>query len=80
MVLCALWGASYLQVVHHLPDMAASNVVSLIFMGSVIGCPLVGWLSDSQGRRKPLMISWGNCYFNHRNSFIHGHRSFSNDA
>lgn len=56
MVLCALWGASYLQVVHHLSEMAASNVVSLIFMGSVIGCPLAGWLSDSQGRRKPLMI------------------------
>lgn len=56
MVLCALWGASYLQVVHHLPEIAASNVVSLIFMGSVIGCPLVGWLSDSQGRRKPIMI------------------------
>lgn len=56
MVLCALWGASYLQVAHHLPDIAASNVISLIFMGSVIGCPLVGWLSDSQGRRKPLMI------------------------
>ncbi len=56
MVLCALWGASYLQVVHHLSEMAASNVISLIFMGSVIGCPLAGWLSDSQGRRKPLMI------------------------
>ncbi len=56
MVLCALWGASYLQVAHHLSEMAASNVVSLIFMGSVIGCPLMGWLSDSQGRRKPLMI------------------------
>ncbi|WP_298628322.1 MFS transporter [uncultured Legionella sp.] len=56
MVLCALWGASYLQVVHHLPDIAASNVVSLIFMGSIVGCPLVGWLSDSQGRRKPLMV------------------------
>jgi MFS family permease len=56
MVLCALWGASYLQTVHHLSELAASNVVSLIFMGSVIGCPLVGWLSDSQGRRKPLMI------------------------
>lgn len=56
MVLCALWGASYLQVVHHLSDIVASNVVSLIFMGSIIGCPLVGWLSDSQGRRKPLMI------------------------
>lgn len=56
MVLCALWGASYLQVVHHISEIAASNVVSLIFMGSIIGCPLVGWLSDVQGRRKPLMI------------------------
>ncbi len=56
MVLCALWGASYLQEVHHLTDIAASNVVSLIFMGSIIGCPLAGWLSDSTGRRKPLMI------------------------
>jgi sugar phosphate permease len=56
MVLCALWGASYLQVVHHISDIGASNIISLIFMGSIIGCPLVGWLSDSQGRRKPLMI------------------------
>ena len=57
MVLCALWGASYLKVVHNLSEMAASNVVSLIFIGSIIGCPLVGWLSDTQGRRKPLMIA-----------------------
>ncbi|MFI4918533.1 MAG: MFS transporter [Legionellales bacterium] len=56
MVLCALWGASYLQTVHHLSDMAASNMVSLIFMGSIVGCPLVGWLSDTQGARKPIMI------------------------
>ncbi|AHE68011.1 sugar phosphate permease [Legionella oakridgensis ATCC 33761 = DSM 21215] len=56
MVLCALWGASYLEVVHQLPKMDASNVVSLIFIGSILGCPLVGWLSDSMGRRKPLMV------------------------
>ena len=56
MVLCALWGASYLQEVHQLDGMAASNIVSLIFMGSIVGCPLVGWLSDSLGRRKPLML------------------------
>ncbi len=56
MVICALWGASYLQVVHQLPQMAASNVVSLIFFGSIVGCPLMGWLSDTMGRRKPLMI------------------------
>ncbi|WP_423202287.1 MFS transporter [Legionella birminghamensis] len=57
MVLCALWGASYLQQVHQLSEMAASNVVSMIFIGSIIGCPLVGWLSDYQGKRKPLMIA-----------------------
>ncbi|GGI92050.1 MFS transporter [Legionella impletisoli] len=56
MVLCALWGASYLEVVHHLPKMAASNVVSMIFIGSIIGCPVIGWLSDTMGQRKPLMI------------------------
>jgi MFS family permease len=56
MVLCALWGASYLQVVHHLSDLGASNVVSLIFIGSILGCPLVGWISDNQGKRKPVMI------------------------
>lgn len=56
MVLCALWGASYLQTVHQLPEMTATNVVSLIFFGSIIGCPLAGWLSDNQGLRKPIMI------------------------
>jgi len=56
MVLCALWGVSYLQVVHQLPQIAASNVVSLIFIGSILGCPLVGWLSDTLGHRKPLMM------------------------
>lgn len=56
MVLCALWGASFLQKVHHLDELTASNVVSLIFIGSMMGCPLVGWLSDSLGRRKPLML------------------------
>lgn len=56
MVLCALWGASFLQTVHHLTPLVASHVVSLIFMGSIVGCPLVGFLSDRLGRRKPLMI------------------------
>ena len=56
MVICALWGASYLQVVHQLPQIAASNTVSMIFIGSIIGCPLVGWMSDRSGRRKPLMM------------------------
>ena len=56
LVLAALWGTSYLKVVYNLPEMAANNVVSLLFMGSIIGCPLAGWLSDKFGRRKPFMI------------------------
>jgi MFS family permease len=56
MVICALWGASYLQVVHHLSEITASNVVSMIFIGSILGCPLAGGISDHSGRRKPLMI------------------------
>lgn len=56
MVLCALWGVNYLQVVHQIPDLAASNLISLIFIGSIIGCPIMGWLSDYSGKRKPLMI------------------------
>lgn len=57
MVLCALWGASYLQVVHQISPIVSSNIVSLIFMGSIVGCPLAGWLSDRAGRRKPIMIA-----------------------
>ena len=56
MVFGALWGASYLQTVHHLSTISASNVVSCLFIGSMIGCPLVGWVSDSMGRRKAPML------------------------
>ncbi|MFY7697858.1 MAG: MFS transporter [Legionella sp.] len=56
MVLCALWGACYLEGVHHLPKIQASNTISLILVGSIIGCPLVGWFSDRCGLRKPVMV------------------------
>ncbi|MFZ4077300.1 MAG: MFS transporter [Legionellaceae bacterium] len=56
MVLCALWGANYLEVVHHVPLMNASTIVSMILMGSIVGCPLAGYASDALGRRKPLML------------------------
>jgi MFS family permease len=55
MVLCALWGIQYLQVVHHLSVYEASNAVSMIFLGSMLGCPLAGFLSDKMQKRKPVM-------------------------
>lgn len=56
MVLGALWGISYLQAEHHISSLAASQVISFVFIGSIVGCPLFGWLSDQQGRRKPVML------------------------
>jgi MFS family permease len=55
MVLCALWGSSYLQDVYHYSSVQASAVISFIFLGSMIGCPLLGYISDRQQRRKPMM-------------------------
>ncbi|NBX84961.1 MAG: MFS transporter [Gammaproteobacteria bacterium] len=55
MVLCALWGMQYLQIVHHVTVVQASNIVSMIFFGSMIGSPLAGWLSDRMRRRKYMM-------------------------
>jgi MFS family permease len=55
MVLCALWGMQYLQVAHHLSALQASNVVSMIFFGSMLGSPLSGYLSDRMKKRKPMM-------------------------
>lgn len=56
MVLCALWGATYLQVVYQLSEIESTSIVSLILLGSIVGCPIAGWLSDNQRRRKPMMF------------------------
>ena len=56
MVLCALWGSSYLHEVHGVSFLHASYLASLVFLGSMVGCPLLGWLSDRLQRRKPLML------------------------
>lgn len=55
MVLCALWGIGYLRDVHHLGAYQASNVVSMIFLGSMLGSPLLGWVSDHIRSRKKVM-------------------------
>jgi MFS family permease len=56
MVLCALWGSDYLNKVHNLANIQASNIMSLILIGSMLGGPLFGFYSDKLGRRKPIML------------------------
>ncbi|MBG79485.1 MAG: hypothetical protein CMJ39_02100 [Phycisphaerae bacterium] len=47
----ALWGDRYLQVVMGFSEDDAGPVVSLMFIGLAIAGPIIGWLSDSTGRR-----------------------------
>jgi MFS family permease len=55
-LLGALWGTLYLTQVHHLEKTQASLVATMIFLGTILGSPFVGWLSDFMGRRRLLMI------------------------
>ncbi len=56
MLMGALWGSLYLVQVHGLTRTQSSFVTSMIFIGTILGSPLIGWLSDKIGRRQPPMI------------------------
>jgi MFS family permease len=54
-----IWGVHFLQEGHDMPyAMAVMRSASVPF-GWIIGAPLLGWLSDRIGRRKPVII--GSC-------------------
>ncbi len=55
-LLGALWGNTYLQTVYHLTPTHASYVTTMIFLGTVVGSPTSGWISDRLGLRKRPMI------------------------
>ncbi|MDF2867421.1 MAG: Transporter, superfamily [Gammaproteobacteria bacterium] len=55
-LLGAIWGSLYLMQIHHFTHEQATYPTSLIFTGTILGAPLMGWLSDRMGRRKPLML------------------------
>jgi MFS family permease len=51
-----VWGVRFLQESHDMPySMAVLRSASIPF-GWIIGCPLMGFLSDRIGRRKPVII------------------------
>lgn len=56
-LLGGLWGGLYLMQIQHLPKMAATHVAGMLFFGTIIGAPLVGFISDKLSRRKlPMLI------------------------
>ena len=50
-----LWGVPFLETAHGLSGSEAALAASSIFIGFAIGAPLLGWLSDFMGRRKPIL-------------------------
>jgi MFS family permease len=51
-----IWGVRYLQEARGFDYGTAVLRSSLVPVGWMIGCPLLGWLSDRIGRRKPVIV------------------------
>jgi MFS family permease len=49
------WGIAFFQQDLKFPYEKAVLISSLVPLGWVIGCPLLGWISDSTGLRKPTL-------------------------
>lgn len=56
-LLGAMWGTMYLAQLHHITRTHASWITTMIFFGTVIGSPVLGWYSDKIGlRRQPMLV------------------------
>lgn len=56
LLLGAMWGSLFLTQARHLDRINASFVLSMIFIGTIIGAPTIGKLSDKLKHRRSLMI------------------------
>ena len=52
-----LWGVPSLVLTQGLDRTAAAGVTSMVFIGWGVGAPVIGWLSDRIGRRKPPFVA-----------------------
>ncbi|AAO91551.2 MFS transporter [Coxiella burnetii] len=56
-LLGGIWGILYLVGAQHLTRIDATYITSMLFLGTVIGGPVVGWASDKiELRRLPMLI------------------------
>lgn len=51
-----VWGVRFLEEAHDLPYSMAVLRSASVPLGWIIGCPLMGYISDRIGRRKPVII------------------------
>jgi len=58
-----IWGVRYLQEAHGFDYGSAVMRSAIVPFGWIIGCPLLGFISDRIGRRKPVIIASGVVLF-----------------
>ena len=51
-----IWGVRYLQDAHGFDYASAVMQSAMVPVGWIIGCPMVGFISDRLGRRKPVIV------------------------
>ena len=52
-----VWGVRYLQEAHGFEYGSAVMRSATVPLGWIIGCPLLGWISDRIGKRKPVIAA-----------------------
>lgn len=57
MAIADLWGVPFLMTQYSIGRPEAAELNSLIFLGWVVGSPLLGFISDHTGRRKPVLYT-----------------------
>lgn len=55
-LLGAIWGNLYLEQVQHLSPLQASYMPTVLFLGAIVGGPLMGWFSDTVNNRRMPML------------------------